>query len=220
MLTVISGTSRGIGKAIAEKFLRENHEVVGLDICPSSIEDGRYTHVQCDVRDEKSLPDVKDVSVVITSAGVQLPDEDAIGVNLIGTINVVEKYAFQKDVKAVVTIASASGSTGSEFPLYAASKGGVIAYTKNVALRLAPYKATANSLSPGGVYTESNNPVLRNPKLRKEAIGESLLNKWATAEEIADFAYFLATINKSMTGQDVLVDNGEALKSNFVWTKE
>ena len=43
-------------------------------------------------------------------------------------------------------IGSASGHTGSEFPEYAASKGGVLAYTKNVAMRIAPYQATCNSL--------------------------------------------------------------------------
>lgn len=53
-------------------------------------------------------------------------------------------------------IGSASGHTGSEFPEYAASKGGVLAYAKNVAMRIAPYQATCNSLDFGGVMTELN----------------------------------------------------------------
>ena len=46
---------------------------------------------------------------------------------------------------------------------------------------------------------------------------ETLLNKWAKADEIASFCYFLTNVNRSMTGQDLLIDNGEQLKSNFIW---
>ena len=48
-------------------------------------------------------------------------------------------------------------------------------------------------------------------------LDETLLNKWATPEEIADFVYFVSVINKSMTGEDIFIDNGEKLKSNFIW---
>ncbi len=48
-------------------------------------------------------------------------------------------------------------------------------------------------------------------------LNETLLNKWATAEEIAEFTYFVSVINKSMTGEDIFIDNGEKLKSNFIW---
>ena len=67
--------------------------------------------------------------------------------------------------------------------------------------------------------TESNAPVLNDPTLRNEALNESLLKKWATPEEIAEWAFFLTVVNRSMTGEDVLVDNGEQLRSRFVWPK-
>lgn len=212
---LISGTSKGIGRAIANKFLANGAEVVGIDVLEASIQDKNYTHYVADVRCE--LPAVQGVNVVITSAGIQLPDEETIDVNLKGTINVVEKYAFQDSIKAVLTIASASGRNGAEFPLYSASKGGVIAYTKNVALRLAKYGAVANSISPGGVKTTLNDVIMNDSKLWEEVLGESLLAKWAEPEEMADWAYFLTVVNKSMTGEDLLIDNGEMLKSNFIW---
>lgn len=44
-----------------------------------------------------------------------------------------------------------------------------------------------------------------------------MLNRWATADEIAEWIYFLTVTNKFMTAQDILVDGGEAAKSNFIW---
>ena len=129
---------------------------------------------------------------------------------------VTEKY-ITPSIKSIVFIASSSATTGSEFPEYVASKGGVVAYMKNVALRVAQYGATANSISPGGVITPLNAHILEDEKLYEAVLNEALLHKWATAEEIADFAYFVTVINKSMTGEDIFIDNGEKLKSNFIW---
>lgn len=215
MKILITGTTSGIGKAIAEKFLNSGHTVVGIDILKSSIENKNYTHIVADITDT-ALPEIEGVNILINNAGVQNSGRD-IEINLKGTISVTEKYAFQKDIKSVLFIASASGQTGAEFPEYAASKGGMIAYMKNVALRLAEYGATSNSLSPGGVMTKSNSHVIDNPLLWQEVMNETLLPKWAKTEEIAEWAYFMTVTNKSMTAQDILVDNGEATKSNFVW---
>jgi NAD(P)-dependent dehydrogenase (short-subunit alcohol dehydrogenase family) len=62
-----------------------------------------------------------------------------------------------------------------------------------------------------------NRHILNDPDKFKLVSEESLLKKWATPEEIADWVYFLAVVNKSMTGEDLLIDNGEMLKSNFIW---
>ena len=217
MKALITGAAGGIGSAIARKFLSCGYEVVGIDVQPSAISEAGYTHLIADVTGE--LPEVEGVNVLVTAAGVQSEDEDAIDVNLKGVIRTVEKYAFTPAIRSVVNVASASARNGAEFPHYSASKGGVVTYTKNAALRLAPFGATCNSLSPGGVMTSSNDPVIRDSKLFREALAESLLGKWAAPEEIAEWVYFLAAVNRSMTGEDLLVDNGEMLKSHFVWPK-
>ena len=70
-------------------------------------------------------------------------------------------------------IGSASGHNGSEFPEYVASKGGVLSYTKNIALRIAKYGATCNSLDFGGVLTELNKPVMEDKVLWNEIMEQT-----------------------------------------------
>lgn len=215
MKVLITGSSNGIGRAIAEKFLKTGHTVYGIDRLPGTVESENYIHFQADVyRDE--LPEIPSVEILINNAGVQNSGED-IDINLKGTIRVTEKYGIQSRVKSVLFIASASAQTGAEFPEYAASKGGMVSYMKSTALRIAQFGATSNSLSPGGVLTELNSHIIDDPTLWQAVMNETLLPKWATTEEIAEWAYFVTVQNRSMTAQDILIDNGEAAKSNFIW---
>ena len=158
MKVIVTGTGRGIGRAIAMKFLSSGHDVTGIDVNPSTIDDERYTHIISDISDGE-LPEIGDVEILINNAGVQDTGRD-IDVNLKGTIRVTEKYAFNNGIKSVLFIASAGAATGAEFPEYVASKGGVVSYMKNVALRLARQGVTVNSLSPGGVLTPLNARVI------------------------------------------------------------
>lgn len=213
-IVIITGTSKGIGRAIAELFLKKDFIVYGLDRLEASLENKNYHHVLVDLfKDE--LPNLPPCNILINNAGTQ--NDNDIDNNLKAVIRVTEKYAFQNKIKSVLFIASASGNTGAEFPEYAASKGGVIAYMKNVALRLAKFHATSNSISPGGVITDLNDHILKSPDLYEQVLNETLLHRWSSVEEMAKWAYFITVINESMTAQDILIDNGEAAKSNFIW---
>ena len=216
MKILITGTSKGIGKAVAERYLSLGHEVIGLDLLSSSITNNRYTHFEVDISNKEDLPEIKDVEVIFSNAGKQ-NDED-IKNNLIGCMNVIEKYAFNKSIKSVLINASASASTGQEFPEYVASKSALLGYMKNVAIRLAKFGAVCNSISLGGVLTESNKPVTDDPILWNKVMEVTPLKKWMKLEEVCDFVIFLTLTNKSMSGQDILVDNGEKdLNPTFVW---
>ena len=215
MKILITGTAQGIGKAIAQEFLNKGHEVNGFDIKDSSIDHPFYTHYKVDISQKDKLPDIEDVNILINNAGVQNAND--IEINLKALINITEKYGLQDKIHSILNIGSASGHTGSEFPEYCASKGGVIAYTKNVALRVAKYNATCNSLDPGGVLTPLNECVINDPDLWQEIMAETPLKRWATTEEIAKWAYFLTVENSFCTGQSIVVHGGESINYKFVW---
>ena len=215
MNILITGTSSGIGKGCAEYFLKEGHLVYGFDKDTSTISHPAYTHFCLDIRDKSAYPKLSPVDIVINNAGVQ--DGDDIDVNLKGTISIPEQYAIHPAIHSVIMIGSASGHTGSEFPEYAASKGGVLAYTKNVAMRIAPYQATCNSLDFGGVLTELNRPVMEDQKLWNQIMELTPLKRWMTVEEAAQWIYFMAVINRFCTGQNILIDGLEAGNCNFIW---
>lgn len=222
MKVLITGTSSGIGRSTALYFLHRGHKVCGFDIDSDTITDTHayppmpYTHYQFDIRDTSKYPEVSDVDILINNAGVQ-DEKDAIDTNLTALINITEKYGLRYGIKSIVNQASVSAHNGAEFPRYTASKGGVLSYTRWVAKKIAPWGATCNSVSFGGVITPLNDPVMHNEKLWSAIMEQTPLNKWATAEETAKWIYFLAVENQSMSGQDLIIDNLEMLNHKFIW---
>ena len=217
MRVLITGSSSGIGRECAVLFLEKGYEVLGIDIKEDTIKHPLYTHFSADVRDKENLPCIDGINILITSAGVQNSGDD-ISINLKGTINTVEKYGVKEEIESILMISSASAHTGHEFPEYSASKGGVLSYMRNVARRVAEYGATCNSISPGGVITDLNKPVMEDEKLWNEIMDLTPLRKWATSREIAEWVYFLTVVNRSATGEDFLIDNGETkLNGSFIW---
>lgn len=219
---LVTGSSKGIGEACVRYFLENEPfcQITGFDIVepPEDIKnDTRFRHYSVNVAEPKEFPDLE-FDVIINNAGIQDNSPNCIDVNLKGIVNIAERYALHSGFKGIVNVGSVSAHTGEEFPWYAASKGGILPYTKNLAYRLAQYGATCNCISPGGVLTELNQPVIDDEHLWHDIMNVTPMKKWASAEEIAEWIWFLLMVNKSMTGQDVIIDNGEMINSKFVWS--
>ena len=108
--------------------------------------------------------------------------------------------------------------SGQEFPYYAASKAGLVGYMRNVAIRLAPRGVTCNAISLGGVLTDSNDAVMGDPEMWQAIMDVTPMKKWTTLDEVCEWVAFLTLTNRSMSGQNLLIDNGEKdLNPTFVW---
>ena len=214
MNVLVTGASRGIGLAAVQKYLREGHAVWGVDLRPAALEHPAYTHIRGDIRTLTVA--VPDLHILINNAGT-LAEEDALAVNLAGTMAFTERHLDSPALRSVLFVASASARNGAEFPRYVASKAGLVGYMKNLALALSKRGVTVNSVSPGGVVTPANDHILNDPAPYRAVKAETLLGKWAAPEEVADLIYYMTAVNRSITGEDILMDNGEQLKSNFIW---
>jgi len=92
---------------------------------------------------------------------------------------------------------------------YAASKSGLLGFTRALALELAPDQITVNGISPGPIATEMNAPILQNPELNQQFISKIPLGRWGKVEEIGALALYLCSEEAGfITGTDLLIDGG------------
>lgn len=218
MTVVITGTSSGIGLATAKLFLEKGFTVHGIDIQPSMINHECYYHHVADVSHPEQLPEIDSPDYVINNAGT-IDEQLSIAVNLEGYVNVVNKYCWgNMNIKSILNIGSISGIVGLDTPLYAASQGGRISYTKNLAINFTHKfkKVPINILCFGAVLSGLEPKLYAHQELIDAVAEQNMLKKWISIEEAASWVYFMSVENKSMCGQSILVDNGEEADYNFI----
>ena len=161
------------------------------------------------------------IDVLVNNAGItkdkliqRMKEEeftDVINVNLVGTFNITKnviKYMTKKRYGKIINISSVVGISGNAGQSnYAASKAGIIGFTKSIAKELASRNITANAVAPGFIKTDMTN-VLKDEI--KEAIeGTIPLKRLGTAEDVAKVVRFLASDDSNyITGQVINVDGG------------
>lgn len=92
---------------------------------------------------------------------------------------------------------------------YAASKAGLLGFTKALALELVADKITVNGISPGPFATELNKPILENPEANAQFLSKIPLGRWGRAEEVGQLAVYLCSEDAGfITGTDILIDGG------------
>ena len=215
---LITGTSCGVGRAAAIKFLDQGYEVVGLDWKESTIVHSNYKHYVCDVGNKEELPKIDGITYLVNNAGIVQPKADAIRVNQIGYINVIETYGYDPCLKSVVNVGSTASCKGYDNLEYCSSQGARDAITKWAANNFGKddRHVIVNGLNLDGIVaadpekgiqgTSLEPELYAHPELMEEIANLSILKKLATVEEIAEWIFFLLVKNTVMTGQIINID--------------
>ncbi|MCD6453685.1 MAG: 3-oxoacyl-[acyl-carrier-protein] reductase, partial [Candidatus Aminicenantes bacterium] len=230
---LITGGSRGIGKAIAERLIKEGAKVWIADINEEMLKEtasaiGAYP-VKMDVTSEEEvISGVKTIiekdekiDFLVNNAGItkdgllmrmKLSDwETVLKVNLTGAFLVtreVIKGMIRRREGAIVNIASVVGEMGNAGQAnYSASKAGLIGFTKSVAKEVASRNIRVNAVAPGFVITPMTEKLPE--KVKEEYFKAIPLGRFSTPEEIASVVAFLLSDEASyITGEVIKVNGG------------
>ncbi len=226
---LITGGTRGVGLAAAERFVRAGFCVTALysraeeDAERARAQLPAVSFVRADVSKEEEVRGVfgrlPALDVLVNNAGVslfsQVQDtsweawERVMAVNA-GGVFLCSKYGVKKLLErgegAIVNVSSVWGETGGSCEsAYSASKGAVIAFSKALAKELAPSHITVNCISPGVIDTRMN---ARLSEEERKALEEEIpLGRFGTAEEVAELIYRISQ-QKYLTGQDIALNGG------------
>lgn len=238
-VALITGASRGIGKAIAIKFAKEGYNLVVNYVSENTdIESLRkeflgfgaktvfiktdVTNLEdCEKMAKTAIDEFGKIDTLVNNAGItkdnllmRMKEEEfdqVININLKGTFNVTKSvipYMMKKREGRIVNISSVVGVSGNAGQSnYAASKAGIIGFTKSVARELASRNILSNAIAPGFIGTDMT-AVLTDTV--KENINNQIpLKRMGLAEEVAEAVYFLGGKNNTyITGQVLNVDGG------------
>lgn len=142
--------------------------------------------------------------------------KETMAVNLDGMFfmtNAVVPYMKKQRSGKIINISSTAGQRGeAEHSHYAASKGGMISFTKSIATELGPYNINVNSVAPGWVDTDLNNLVFADLEYKEQEQKKIPLQRIATADDIAGPIVFLASeLARHITGEILNVNGGSVL---------
>jgi len=221
---VVTGGTSGIGAATAQRFRDEGCEVVVLARTPGP------GVIPCDVSDrlqvDAAFEQVGDLDVLVNNAGVSVrspamdisPDQwdQVLATNLSGAFWVAQAAARRMLLGAggvILNTASTNALVGYRYYAdYNATKAGVVALTKSLALEWAP-RIRVNAVCPGYVLTPMQEAEYT-PEMLAEVNSRIPLGRHATPEEIAGlFAYLASDEAAYFTGSVIVMDGGETAGS-------
>ena len=236
---IVTGGSRGIGRAIVEMLSSEGADVSFLfredtaaaaEVVATGQTRGRpITAEQVDVRDaqacalavERIAERYGRIDVLINGAGVVrdgllgfLGEDDVrtvLETNVGGVFNVtraVVPHMIARRAGKIINISSVAGEKGGRGQAnYAASKGAINAFTRALAVELAPRRITVNAVAPGVIETDMSRAI--RDGAGEEVASRILLRRFGTAVEVAYAVWFLASrFAEYITGEVIHVDGG------------
>jgi 3-oxoacyl-[acyl-carrier protein] reductase len=240
-IVLITGGSRGIGAACVKLFSESGADVAFTYQSNKDAADGLLSNCtgkvkayKCDLNKADDIKktvnnvisDFGRVDVLVNNAGVwkygpvdkmSLEDwHETIRINLTGTF-LFAKLVLPEMVKnnygRIINITSTAGQRGeANYSHYAASKGGVISFTKSVATEFGKYNITTNSVAPGWVDTDMTSDALSDIDYRKRVEDDIPIKRVASAEDIAGPVLFLASeLGRHVNGEILNVNGGSIL---------
>lgn len=236
MKILVTGSTQGIGKAIAAAFVKEGDEV--FVHCSKDKEKaerirkeigatGAVTADLSDMREVRGLyKKTGAVDCLILNASVQYKQqwqeitEEAIdrqfSVNVKSTLLLMQAYypaMKENGFGRIITIGSVNQNRcHPELSLYSATKCAVMRLVKNIAKEAAPFGVTVNNVSPGAIDTPRNADVYNNSDLRRKVESVIPMGRFGTPEDCASAVLFLCGRGGDyITGADIAVDGGMSL---------
>ena len=234
-VTFITGSTRGIGLAIAKAFAQAGANIVlngRSAISAELIAEIEAFGVKCigvsgDISDfeeagrmiQETQEKLGPITILINNAGItndklmlrMKPEEfdQVLKINLVGTFNMTQqvlKKMLKQREGAIINLSSVSGLIGNVGQAnYAASKAGVVGFTKSVAREVAPRGITCNAIAPGFIQTDMTEVL--SDKVKEQVTQNIPLQRFGQVEDVAQTAIFLAK-NSYITGQVINVDGG------------
>ena len=226
---LITGATRGIGKAIAIKLSKEGYDIAinyrkeneELNNLKKEIEENnvKCEFVKGDVSNyedaerfvKETVQKLGSIDVLVNNAGITKDFEQVIDTNLVGTFNVT-KNAINYMMKArkgnIVNMSSVVGISGNSGQTnYSASKAGIIGFTKSLAKEVASRNIRVNAVAPGFIKTDMTDSL--KDDIKDEISKNIPLKRMGTAEDVANVVRFLVSEDSSyITGQVIQVDGG------------
>jgi len=236
-VVLVTGASRGIGKAIATKFAEQGAFVIGTATSEGSAEkisnylgDSKLlgTGLVLDISDKSSveefenkLKELNAPNILVNNAGItrdnllmRMKDdewEDVINTNLTGMYRVT-KLCLRAMMKArygrIINISSVVGLSGNPGQTnYSATKAGMIGFTRSLAREVGSRGITVNAVAPGFIETDMTNELT--DEIRDSILKQITLGRLGQAGEVASVTEFLASDNAAyITGQTLSVNGG------------
>ncbi|MGB7559449.1 MAG: SDR family NAD(P)-dependent oxidoreductase [Nitrososphaeraceae archaeon] len=239
-VAIVTGAASGIGLGIAQLFIREGAKVVFSDINKSGKEAAdaagkKALFIECDISNaesvknlvEKTLEAFGTIDILVNNAGIlylkpisETSDEEwnaIINTNLKGpflltreVLAIFEKYGKGK----IVNMASIAGIIGYEnLSAYCASKGGIIAMTRSLAIEFASKKINVNCICPGAIKTGMTKVIEENEMMLKQTLMSIPAGRMGDPIDIANAALYLASDESDyVTGASIVVDGGWSVR--------
>lgn len=234
----ITGSTRGIGLAMAHKFASLGANIVlngrreigeelisefsdyGVQVIPISGDVSDSTDAKRMV--EEAIEKLGSVDILVNNAGItkdklmlKLTEEDfeqVLKVNLVGAFNMTQavlKPMIKARQGAIINVSSVVGLIGNIGQAnYAASKAGLIGFTKSVAREVAARNVRVNAIAPGMI--ESDMTDVLSDKVKEATLAQIPMKRFGNTSEVAEVATFLAR-QEYLTGQVIAIDGGLAM---------